>query len=153
MRGFWAAVAMVSLATGLKAQNDYSPSSLGLSPNAIRSIQVRVADNASGACWTNLKEVREHAEEKLRIKGYNVVAELKSPRPPDFLLWIGVGAARGRLDACDGSVSIRVQSIARMDGFAGRINPLPEVAKLIHGASDNLNRGVLEAVQEMVEHM
>jgi hypothetical protein len=31
-------------------------------------------DFAEGACWTNLKEVREYAEEKLRFKGANVIA-------------------------------------------------------------------------------
>jgi hypothetical protein len=153
MRAFWTVVAMVSLASGLKAQDDYSPSLLGLSPDAVRSIHVRVADNANGACWTNLKEVREYAEEKLRIEGYNVVAELQSPRPPDFSFWIGVGASRDQIDTCDGSVSISVQSIARVDAFVGRFVLVPEVTRVIHGAGDNLNRGVLEAVQEMINHM
>ena len=37
----------------------------------LRELEVRVylQDNATGACWTNLKEVREYAEEKFRSKG------------------------------------------------------------------------------------
>ena len=40
----------------------------------IKNLEVRVAlgDNATGACWTNLKEVREYAEEKLRTFGVKV---------------------------------------------------------------------------------
>ena len=37
----------------------------------LRELEVRVElqDHATGACWTNLKEVREYAEEKFRSKG------------------------------------------------------------------------------------
>ncbi|MDA9948796.1 hypothetical protein N9C16_05280 [Paracoccaceae bacterium] len=38
----------------------------------LTSITVVLQDNASGACWTNLKEVREYAEEKLRMKGVKI---------------------------------------------------------------------------------
>ena len=31
-----------------------------------------IDDGAKGACWTNLKEVREYAEEKLRTLGVKV---------------------------------------------------------------------------------
>lgn len=144
---------MISLATGLNAQDNYSPSALGMSPNTIQSIQVRVVENAEGACWTNLKEVREYAEEKLRIKGYNVVAELQYPRPPDFWFWIGVGGKRDPIDACDGAISISVQSMARVGAFGGRFVLVPEVNTSISSAGANLNRRVLEAVQEMIDHM
>ena len=35
-------------------------------------VNVSINDNATGACWTNLKEVREYAEEKLRTLGVKV---------------------------------------------------------------------------------
>ena len=35
----------------------------------VASIAVELVDNANGACWTNLKEAREYAEEKLRMRG------------------------------------------------------------------------------------
>ena len=41
--------------------------------SSVSSVEVRLFDGATGACWTNLKEVREYAEEKLRMKGVNVV--------------------------------------------------------------------------------
>ena len=45
----------------------------------IASVHVQLVDTATGACWTNLKEVREYAEEKFRIKGVKIVD--KSVRP------------------------------------------------------------------------
>ena len=35
-------------------------------------MNVVLSDHATGACWTNLKEVREYAEEKLRGRGIKV---------------------------------------------------------------------------------
>jgi hypothetical protein len=32
-------------------------------------VRVELEDHATGACWTNLKEAREHAEKKFRSKG------------------------------------------------------------------------------------
>lgn len=153
MRAFFGAIAIISLASGLNAQDNYSTSALGLSPNTIQSIQVRVADNADGACWTNLKEVREYAEEKLRIEGYNVVAELQYPMPPDFWFWIGIGGTRDQIDTCDGVISISVQSMVRVGAFGGRFVLAPEVNRAISSAGENLNRRVLQAVQEMIDHM
>ena len=41
---------------------------------SVKSLEVNVvlSDHATGACWTNLKEVREYAEEKLRGRGIKV---------------------------------------------------------------------------------
>ena len=36
---------------------------------SIKSVYVSLNDFATGGCWTNLREVREYAEEKLRTKG------------------------------------------------------------------------------------
>ena len=41
--------------------------------SGVKTIKIELVDEAKGACWTNLKEVREYAEEKLRIQGINVV--------------------------------------------------------------------------------
>lgn len=153
MKSLVVAAVFASAASALNAQDSFRPSNLGLSPSAIRSIQVRIADNARGACWTNLREVREYAEEKLRIKGYKVVDELEFAATPDFWFWVGVGAMRDRGDTCDGSISISVQSIVTVGRFTGRLVLQPEVAKTISSASKNLNRRVLEAVEEMVDQM
>jgi hypothetical protein len=60
MKRLLLAATVMSAASATNAQDSFGPSDLGLSPDAIRSIQVRLADNATGACWTNLQEVREY---------------------------------------------------------------------------------------------
>lgn len=39
-------------------------------PDEIAIVEVRLNDDATGGCWTNLKESREYAEEQLRLNGY-----------------------------------------------------------------------------------
>ena len=39
-------------------------------PEEIVIVDVRLDDDATGGCWTNLKESREYAEEQLRLNGY-----------------------------------------------------------------------------------
>ena len=48
-----------------------------VNPKSVGTIYVLLEDNAKGGCWTNLREVREYAEEKLRIAGYSTAAKDK----------------------------------------------------------------------------
>ena len=56
-------------------------------------VNVELADNATGACWTNLKETREYAEEKLRTFGITVSdTKYMSTKIEHYWLVIGVSA-------------------------------------------------------------
>ena len=46
-----------------------------ISLSGVQAVKVDLNDSAKGACWTSLKEVREYAEEKFRIKEIKVVEE------------------------------------------------------------------------------
>ena len=78
----------------------------------MRELQVRVAlqDNAAGACWTNLKEFREYAEEKFRSKGIKTSdTEVMDASAKQYWLSISVGASRMHKNNdgwCVGSVDI-----------------------------------------------
>ena len=60
------------------------------------SVTVFIDDNAKGACWTNLREVREYAEEKFRFKRVKVVPYGKhfDPNSRAYLFQITVAANR-----------------------------------------------------------
>lgn len=124
----------------------------GLNPEAIEAIELRIGDNVSGACWTNLKEAREYAEEKLRIKGYNVVEDLPLLAPPNFLFWIGVGGHRSSSGFCDGTVIVNVQSVVIVDEFLGTFTLAAETSSFT-GVSDNLNRHVIEEIKLFIDQM
>ncbi len=42
------------------------------SPEVNPQVYVDLADGATGGCWTNLKEVREYAEGKLKEAGFEI---------------------------------------------------------------------------------
>ena len=72
-------------------------------------VNVLLADSAKGACWTNLTESREYAEEKLRSAGATVVLP---PSVPDYVLRLNVMSRRNKaLPLCYGS--IRVELLTR----------------------------------------
>ena len=47
----------------------------GFKLSSTTSVRVELLDDAKDGCWTNLRETREYAEEKLRSKGANIVPE------------------------------------------------------------------------------
>jgi len=78
----------------------------------LRELEVRVylQDNATGACWTNLKEVREYAEEKFRSKGIKTSdTEIMDTGPKKYWFRITVAAKRMFNDnsgLCLGSIDL-----------------------------------------------
>jgi hypothetical protein len=44
-------------------------------PEALGPIEVLLVDHSSESCWTNLREVREYAEEKLVAEGFELAPQ------------------------------------------------------------------------------
>ena len=63
------------LAWSFQAEADYHSD---FDFSEIASVHVQLVDIATGACWTNLKEVGEYAEEKFRMKGVKIADKLPS---------------------------------------------------------------------------
>ena len=88
----------------------------------LRELEVRVylQDNATGACWTNLKEVREYAEEKFRSKGIKTSdTEFMDVSSKHYWLSISVGASRmykNNEGWCVGSVDIKLMAWSVANG-------------------------------------
>jgi hypothetical protein len=134
---------LFTTSTAANAQG-YSPDA---NPTSIDSISISLTDAASDACWTNLREVREYAEEKLKIKGYNVVAD-----EGEYTFTIAVNAFRDNQGYCVGSHSISIFKYAVVDG----INGIHEIGLLGgHGGrdEDNFNRWVINMISSMIALM
>ena len=65
------------------------------------NINVELGDAAKGACWTNLKEVREYAEEKLRTFGLKV-SDVEYMNADKNTYWFVISVNANRLNK-DGS--------------------------------------------------
>jgi hypothetical protein len=115
-------------------------------PSSIGTISVSIIDEANGACWTNLREVREYAEEKISSKGYNLVKE-----KGEYYFDINLNSFRVNNGMCVGSYKIQIASPTRKNGVFGfhEIGAASGVATM----PDNFNRKMIELVQYMTESM
>jgi len=78
---------------------------------------VFLQDNASGGCWTNLKETREYAEEKLRMKNVQIGDfEVPDFASNEFWLWIDVNAVRTVSGGCAGYMNAQLISLFQIEG-------------------------------------
>ena len=118
----------------------------------VAGIKVILLDQASGACWTNLKKAREYAKEALRIKGVDVVEDL-TPRAKTstFLFQITVMAQRiseNGAGPCYGFTDIKLSTATVINGsffiaLAGTTNSIAV-------DDENLNRHVIENVEKFI---
>ena len=120
----------------------------------LKNLEVRVVlnDNATGACWTNLKEVREYAEEKLRTFGVKVSqTEYMSAEANIYWLNIIVTAQRLYTDGtgpCFGHYDITLTGWNTVNGVdhiahLGRWGGYTTIS-----SSDNFNRPIIVALEQ-----
>ena len=104
MKNLFAAIAILfATTTGAFAiDQDYVKS--------IKQIEVILEDNATNACWTNLKESREYAEEKLRGLGATLYDNEEKYFGHYYVLTIHVQSKRLDIGLCFGAVSISLKT-------------------------------------------
>ena len=115
----------------------------------VASVSVELNDEATNACWTNLREAREYAEEKLRMKKVkidnNQISVSRERNTYQFM--IEVHARRIRNDGtgpCVGSVNILVFTIGLVNGS---IHVLSSGGmESLQLRPTNLNQAVIEAI-------
>jgi hypothetical protein len=137
-----AITAAVLFTTTNTANAWYSP---GANSTSIGSITVKLYDNAENACWTNLREAREYAEEKLEIEGYNVLAEGN-----EYKFNIEVMGSRDR-GSCFGYVQINVFVGNYSNGVYGVHTIGTQTGAILD--PDNFNTYVIEMISRMVAEM
>lgn len=122
----------------------------------ITSVKVVLMDQVTAACWTNLKEVREYAEEKLRMKGAKVDNEQEHSviLNNTYTFAIEVGGRRANKDntgPCYGGVMISLYSYDIINNLFHKA-VIGEIGT--YGINHkNLNRYVIEAVSEFIAEL
>lgn len=121
------------------------PTTLSQTPifNHINSINVELDDQVSNGCWTNLKEVREYAEEKLRGMRLNVVDF-------DGEYTLRIFAFGQRYQFCHAYVALQfVTEMYTRDKITARASILGSGGLVYSGV--NLNTEILDQVQSVLK--
>lgn len=116
----------------------------------LAGLEIKIADDAIGACWTNLKEVREYTEEKLRMKGARLVsfADL-SNKQYSFSVWVNGGRVyNDGTGPCWGLVQISLKTFTVIDGVTHAAVLGELTNSFIH--PKNLNYFALEMIREFI---
>lgn len=119
-----------------------------------KSVSVTLADDASDGCWTNLRETREYAEEKLRAKGANIV-----PQPVaglhNYELAVSVNAYRTKF-GCVANVNLQIRALIRVPNLKGdQLGHFALVAgsNQLFSGYDKMNNEVLNEVKEFISRL
>ena len=110
-----------------------------------KKFYVHMVDGATGGCWTNLKNVREYSEEKLRMRG----AIVKSSWDNDsFTFFIDVVATRveNAINECIGHVGISIMDMKYFDAQKRRADLSRTGAVFLRNG--NLNNDIFDRVQD-----
>ena len=118
-----------------------------VNPKSVGTIYVLLEDNAKGGCWTNLREVREYAEEKLRIAGYSTAAK---DNIYEARLFVDVLAYKSN-GQCVGSARAALVKPSYLAGFFGFYETGHHT--IVTNQNRNLNTEVISVVQELINEM
>ena len=114
----------------------------------IKQVEVILEDNATNACWTNLKESREYAEEKLRGLGATLYDNEEKFFGHYYALTINVQSKRLDVGLCFGAISISLKTGIKInDTF--HFGVLDTVMSSFTG-SQNANNMVIDNIQSFL---
>jgi len=122
----------------------------------VKFIDLNLLDDAKNGCWTNLKEVREYADEKLRMKGA-VLGKFEQgsyANAYDNTYYFDISVAGGRLykdgtGPCIGSVNIFLHTMANINNNFHQAIMAGHKSRGVF--QNNLNLYVITELQEILD--
>ena len=115
-------------------------------------VEISLGDFASGGCWTNLREVREYVEEKLRSKGVKQIKKINYESGGQYILLIEVIGGRIYGDGsgpCGGTIRVDLHRFDRVYGAFHQITMYGGKTNLAFSAKNFNNYEQLEYVDNM----
>ena len=145
------AIAVIAILILFDAGTGVAQNHGNVSPSQIKSVKVRLVDDTEDACWTNLSESRDYAEEKLRMAGYTVAPPTEEA---GWALVVWVNGFRENFESCIGSIEVTLAQAFHPAGGGIMVIQAAEHSKVvISNAGENLNEFAIETIQEMVNDM
>lgn len=115
----------------------------------LKYIEVVIDDKAKNGCWTNLRESREYAEEKLRSVGATLYNGQEKFHGEYYVLVLQVRSRRNKnLPICYGSIRVQLVTGTVINGFVHTSMPTIGYESVFMGL-DNANNAMIQAIQEL----
>lgn len=83
---------------------------------SIKHVEVILVDDARNACWTNFKESREYAEEKLQGLGATLYENEVKDYGDYYVLMVVVQSVRANDGFCYGAITISLETGTEING-------------------------------------
>ena len=120
--------------------------------SSIKAVRVAMIDDATGACWTNLRDVRTYAEEKLLSNGVTVKDNIAYTSAEDkvYELAININASRLYADGsgpCVGSARVELTAWTYVNGQLHR-STLGEYRSNTYAVKGTFNQEALLALNK-----
>ena len=123
-----------------------------LTLSQVGPIFVRLIDGADGGCWTNLKEVKTYASNKIELAGGTLVDKIQEARE-GIIFSIDINANRHPpYDFCHGSFSVRTAALGTAAHLPDSLSWIVySELKFIALADQNFNTDILNTVKIALE--
>ena len=116
---------------------------------SIKHVDVILDDEATNACWTNLKESREYAEEKLRGLGATLYDDEDKYFGQYYAMVINVQSKRLDIGVCFGAIAISLETGTQLNDTFHR-GVLKSMVSSFTG-TQNANNMVIDPIQSFLQ--
>ena len=116
---------------------------------SIKHVDVILDDEATNACWTNLKESREYAEEKLRGLGATLYDGEDKYFGQYYAMVINVQSKRLDIGVCFGAIAISLETGTQLNDTFHR-GVLKSMVSSFTG-TQNANNMVIDQIQSFLQ--
>ena len=116
---------------------------------SIKHVDVILDDEATNACWTNLKESREYAEEKLRGLGATLYDDEDKYFGQYYAMVINVQSKRLDIGVCFGAIAISLETGTQLNDTFHR-GVLKSMVSSFTG-TQNANNMVIDQIQSFLQ--
>lgn len=138
------AISLVTTSANAWISDDFLPRNVG-------SVAVEIRDSTEDGCWTNLREVKTYAEDKLDLAGFKIRSSRAEREYNGYTLDITVVSGEQGSRQCYGMVAFELSIPNVRDGMFGYL--FVGSSSSIFAGYDNANKYVIKKLGQFIKEL
>lgn len=138
------AISLVTTSANAWISDDFLPRNVG-------SVAVKILDNTDDGCWTNLREAKTYAEDKLDLAGFKIRSSRAESEYNGYTMTINVVSERRGSGNCYGSIKFEIDITNERNGIFGF--HLVGTSGSIFSGYDNANKNVINNISQFFKDL